>query len=63
MQSTLPVIPVLEDDPELAEVLCDLRQHAGYAVERAADGEAGVARSEVGKIDLVLLDLMLPDVA
>ena len=62
MQSTPPAILVVEDDPVLADVPCDLLQHAGYAVERAADGTAGVARIEQGGIELVLLDLMLPDV-
>jgi two-component system, cell cycle sensor histidine kinase and response regulator CckA len=62
MPSNPPVILVVEDDPVLAEVLGELLQHAGYTVERAADGAAGAARIEAGHIDLVLLDLMLPDV-
>src|SRR5581483_4837144 len=62
MQSHQPVILVVEGDPKLGDMLCDLLQHAGYAVERATDGAAGAARIEAGHLDLVLLDLKLPDV-
>src|SRR4051794_18463009 len=62
MQSSRPVVLVVEDDPVLANMLCDLLREAGYAAEHAAGGEAGAARIEAGQIDLVLLDLMLPDV-
>jgi len=56
-----PVILVIEDDPATRELLRDLLEAAGYAVERAADGEEGLARVREGGIDLVLLDLMLPN--
>jgi signal transduction histidine kinase len=62
MQSHPPLILVVEDDPVLAGVLCELLEDTGYAVQHAADGAAGVARIEQGGVDLVLLDLMLPDV-
>jgi signal transduction histidine kinase len=62
MQSNPPIILVVEDDPVLADVVCDLLEDSGYAVELASDGAAGVARIEQGGIELVLLDLMLPDV-
>src|SRR5262249_39672889 len=55
-----PVILVVEDDPATREVLRDLLEAAGYAVERAADGEEALARVREGGIHLVLLDLMLP---
>ena len=35
---------------------------AGFAVIRAADGRSGIARHREGGFDLVLLDLMLPDI-
>src|SRR5216684_4021673 len=55
-----PVILVVEDDPATRELLRDLLEAAGYGVERAADGEEGLARVREGGIDLVLLDVMLP---
>ena len=62
MQSSPARRPGCRSDPVLAGMLCDLLREAGYAAEHAAGGEAGAARIEAGQIDLVLLDLMLPDV-
>src|SRR4051812_2402138 len=62
MQSSRPIVLVVEDDPALAEVLCDLMRQAGYAVEHAPGGGGGAARCDAGHVHLVLLDLMLPDV-
>src|SRR4029078_3085637 len=35
-------------------------EHAGFTVETAADGVAGLERFAAGSFDLVLLDVMLP---
>jgi DNA-binding response OmpR family regulator len=61
MSQSNPVILVIEDDPYCSEMLSDLVGAAGYAVERAADGHSGLARVAQGGIDLVLLDVMLPE--
>jgi DNA-binding response OmpR family regulator len=55
-------ILVVEDDPEVARALLDALEMAGYRVWHAADG--GEARDYLGRVgpDLILLDLMLPDV-
>jgi DNA-binding response OmpR family regulator len=62
MQATRPVVLVVEDDESIAELLHMLLDGVGYAVERAVDGTAGLARIEAGGVDLVLLDLMLPGI-
>ena len=62
MVSTHAVILVIEDDPGIREVLRELLGHKGYTVETASDGDEGLARLRQGGVDLVLLDLMLPDV-
>jgi DNA-binding response OmpR family regulator len=62
MLSTHAVILVIEDDPGIREVLSELLGNKGYTVETASDGDAGLARLRQGGVDLVLLDLMLPDV-
>ena len=49
---------VVEDDDAIAEPLVEGLQREGFAVERAATGEAALAAEEP---DLVLLDLRLPD--
>lgn len=57
-----PRILVVEDDDDLVRALAVNLAHEGYEVERAADGAAGLARVRAREHDLVLLDLMLPEV-
>src|SRR5579884_99289 len=59
---TAPVILVVDDDPSIRVMLRDLLTLEGYHVELAADGAAARARLERGGIDLLVLDLMLPDI-
>ncbi len=52
---------VIEDNPDVAEALCELLAMDGHVAEAASRGQAGLARIDRGGIDLVLLDLGLPD--
>ena len=56
-----PVILVVEDEAAIREMLQALLEQEGYTVETAADGASGLARIEAGGLDLVILDLMLPE--
>jgi len=52
---------IVEDEPRLAENIArSLRESAGYAVDVAADGQEGLFLAESNTYDVVLLDLMLP---
>ncbi|MGQ4384691.1 response regulator transcription factor [Streptomyces sp. SAS_270] len=51
---------VVDDDPTVAEVVSGYLDRAGYAVDRAGDGPAALARAAAHWPDLVVLDLMLP---
>jgi two-component system response regulator MtrA len=53
-------ILVVEDDPSIREVAAIGLRAAGFDVDTAADGVAGLDRFEQGRPDLVLLDVMLP---
>jgi two-component system, OmpR family, response regulator MtrA len=53
-------ILLVEDDPSIREVTAIGLEHAGFSVETAADGVAGLERFRAGSFDLVLLDVMLP---
>lgn len=53
---------VVEDDDGIAGPLLRALEREGYAVERVATGADGIARAKSGGIDLVLLDLGLPDI-
>jgi DNA-binding response OmpR family regulator len=51
---------IIEDDPNVAEVVARYLEREGYHVEIAVDGLAGLRRALVEPPDLVVLDLMLP---
>jgi DNA-binding response OmpR family regulator len=51
---------VIEDDPNVAEVVAAYLEREGCLVQRCEDGEAGLAAALEEPPDLVVLDLMLP---
>jgi DNA-binding response OmpR family regulator len=55
-----PRILLVEDDDDLVRALSVNLAHEGYEVDRAADGDAGLARARESSHELVLLDLTLP---
>lgn len=52
---------IVEDEQVMAEGLRGLLEHQGYAVDLAADGEAGLDCALTGLYDLLILDIMLPE--
>ena len=54
-------ILVVEDNLDLADLLVMHLREAGHAVQKAGDGRAALKRFEEEPFDLVILDLMLPD--
>jgi two-component system phosphate regulon response regulator PhoB len=59
----MPRILIIEDEQDLATLLEYNLKQQGFETDIARTGAAGVARSKVFKPDLVLLDLMLPDIS
>ena len=53
-------ILLVEDDPSIREVTAIGLRGAGFTVDTAADGQAGLDRFRGDPFDLVLLDVMLP---
>jgi DNA-binding response OmpR family regulator len=56
---TLRVL-IIEDDPNVSEVVARYLEREGYQVDTVADGAVGLARALHDPPDLVVLDLMLP---
>ncbi len=54
-------ILLIDDDPELAELLKTYLDSEGFNLAAAFNGEAGLKRMESTDFDLVILDVMLPD--
>jgi DNA-binding response OmpR family regulator len=55
-------IVIIEDEPDLAMGLRDNLEFEHHTVAHAATGKAGIALVTKQRTDLVLLDIMLPDV-
>lgn len=58
--TTLPRILVVEDDPEVAELVTGFLQRNGFEVSLETRGTAAPARILSEKPDLVVLDVVLP---
>jgi DNA-binding response OmpR family regulator len=54
---------IIEDDEIVAEIYKDKLQAEGYDVEVAHDGESGYFRLKTFEPDLLLLDMMVPELA
>jgi DNA-binding response OmpR family regulator len=52
---------LVEDDPRLAEMLCEYLGQAGFRVTLAPLGSTALSKLADGEHDAVVLDLMLPD--
>jgi PAS domain S-box-containing protein len=57
-----PTILLIEDEPRLRHNLQSLLQNAGYCVTTAANGAEGIQRVQAAFFDLVITDLVMPDI-
>jgi two-component system chemotaxis sensor kinase CheA len=54
-------ILIIDDELYLRELYEEVIQSAGYDVETALDGKEGLEKVRSGNFDLVLLDVMMPE--
>ena len=52
---------MIEDDERLAGMVSDYLSASGFVVTHAADASTGLSKLQSQTVDLVILDLMLPD--
>jgi len=52
---------VVDDEPNIADVIAIALRYNGYAVETAGDGRAALEAVAETRPDLIVLDVMLPD--
>lgn len=55
-------ILIVEDEPDIQELLCAYLRNAGYAPFIAGDGVAALTLFQAQPFDLVLLDIMIPKI-
>jgi len=53
-------ILVIDDEPDIVEILTSYLEDEGHRVEVAYDGHEGLGRARALKPDLIILDFMLP---
>ena len=51
---------VVEDEPNIRELVCLHLKHEGYTCDGVGDGQAGLTKVQAESYDLLVLDLMLP---
>jgi two-component system OmpR family response regulator len=56
-----PKLLVVEDDPNIVELLSASLRFAGFEVSAVTNGAAAVSAARASRPDLVVLDVMLPD--
>lgn len=58
----MPTVLLIEDEPSLRQLLRLSFSEAGYTVQEAGDGVAGLDRARRSRPDLIVLDVMLPGI-
>ncbi len=56
-----PRILLVDDEPRIRDFISRALETAGYAVETACNGTEGFRRAMAGDYDLIILDLIMPD--
>ena len=62
MSADKPLILVVDDEPDIRELIKDILEDENYQVNVAANGEQARAEFEQQLPDLVLLDIWMPDI-
>lgn len=60
-QKRMAKILIVEDESKIARFVELELKHEGYEVEIASDGRTGLEKALSGSVDLVVLDVMLPE--
>jgi DNA-binding response OmpR family regulator len=55
-----PRVLVVEDEPNIRELVCLHLGHEGYACEGVGDGQTALQKTEGDRYDLLVLDVMIP---
>src|ERR687888_600541 len=63
MAAACPVILAVEDHRDTRRLIVDLLEPEGYTVVSAASASAALTRLKDEQVDLILTDLMLPDMS
>ena len=57
-----PVILVVDDDPNIRELISVNLRVKGYSIVLASDGKEAMEKIKTGAPDLIILDIMMPEI-
>ncbi|MBI3002114.1 MAG: response regulator [candidate division NC10 bacterium] len=57
----MPVVLLAEDEPDIVRLVTYILRRDGFLVRTATTGQEAVAAARQGEVDLILLDIMLPE--
>ncbi len=60
MSGSAPRVMIVEDEPNIRELVRFHLRHEGYTCDPIADGQTALKRAEAERFDLMVIDLMLP---
>src|SRR5262245_33468156 len=60
MADSMTRVLVVEDELNIRELVCLHLRHEGYLCDAAEDGKTALERTQAGRYDLLVLDVMLP---
>ena len=55
-------IVIIDDEPNFVEMVKERLEANGFEVLEALTGEEGLEKASSGRVDLVLLDIVMPDI-
>ncbi len=61
LQKNIRVL-LIEDDPQVSQLVTDSLTSKGYQVEQCFDGQSGLTQAISQSFQLILLDIMLPEI-
>ncbi len=57
----MAAILVIDDDPQICDLLRQTLEKEGYTIETAEDGVAGINQYREHPADLIILDILMPE--
>ena len=54
---------VIDDDPDVRAFIAETLEEQGYRVLQASDGRDGLRQLDAGKVDLVIVDFVMPEMS
>ena len=61
MDNSIPGVLVVEDDPAIRRLVTMVLQRSGFQVDAAADGLEAVLKLGISEYEVIVLDLMMPN--